>query len=396
VEQSNEMLLQLLSEVLHEKPLSPISPEQWPAILQELRHQSIFALASGQVQQLSLSQQQITEYRQLVVQNMHCFYGVMDAQRSAVECLHKAEIPVVILKGSAAAVSYPQPDLRCMGDVDLLVPPKFFSKAYHTLCKHGFRTQETPDNIQRHIGFTSPQGILLELHYYFSTSDNVVQNEILDQMLFRAIDSAVIKDVCGYPTPMLPDLENGLVLLAHINQHLRNGLGLRQIIDWMCYAEFYLTDEYWNSCFSDAAEAIGMQRLAMVTTAMCQTYLGLSDNIHWCQDCIDDSICEELLEYILAHGNFGRKNAAKSSTVSVVRMFRNPIRGLCAAQASGKKTWKALQTHRWLTPLAWLYQIIRWIRHGMQRGVKLSSFASATQDERQETEFLQRLGVTRI
>ena len=60
MEQSNEMLLQLLSEVLHEKPLSPISPEQWPAILQELRHQSIFALASGQVQQLSLSQQQIT------------------------------------------------------------------------------------------------------------------------------------------------------------------------------------------------------------------------------------------------------------------------------------------------------------------------------------------------
>lgn len=397
MEESNVQMLRLLSQALHGKPISPISQEQWPAILQELRYQGIFPLVAADVPKLGLSAQQLSEYRLLIRQHMRRFYCAMDTQRAAVECLHGAGIPVVVLKGAAAAAAYPQPDLRCMGDVDLLVPQEQFEAAFHALrAQDDFHTEQTPDKQQRHIAFQSRQGIALELHFYFSTSDSTAQNEVLDRALFDGIGLAVTQPVCGVATPMLPDLQNGLVLLAHINQHLRSGLGLRQIIDWMFYVQAHLDDAHWDAGFGAAAESIGMRYLAMVVTAMCQRYLGLSDKFNWCKSCQDDSICEELLDYILAHGNFGQKIASQSNTVSVVRLFRNPIHGLRAAQKSGLQTWNALQAHHWLKPFAWLYQMIRWIRHGTQNGVTLSGFAKSTQAERQETDFLRRLGVTRI
>ncbi len=396
MEEHNGTMLRILSEVLHGQPASPVAQEQWPAILKELRYQCVFGLIAGQIRALGLSEQQVEAYRYLVMQNLHNFYGILDAQRRATDCLQEAGIAVVVLKGTAAAVAYPQPDWRCMGDVDLLVHKEAFLDAYHTLSRHGFRPEQEPENYKRHIGFRSEQGVSVELHDAFSVSNDDARNAFLDQMLFRAIDSAVTRDVCGCPTPMLPDLENGLVLLAHINQHLHSGLGLRQIIDWMYYVKAHLDDAYWDETFSDAADAIGLRRLAMVVTAMCQTYLGLSRDIHWCASCVGDPICDELLDYILLHGNFGQKIAPKTTTVSIVRLFRNPIRGLRTAQTFGKRTWALLPAHPWLTPFAWAYQIRRWVQHGLRHGITLSGFVDATQEERRETDFLQRLGVTKI
>ena len=45
---------------------------------------------------------------------------------------------------------------------------------------------------------------------------------------------------------MFPPLENGLVLLGHINQHLEEGLGLRQILDWALYVDKALDDDAWE------------------------------------------------------------------------------------------------------------------------------------------------------
>lgn len=61
--------------------------------------------------------------------------------------------------------------------------------------------------------------------------------------------------------PVLPPLENGLVLLAHVNQHLGSGLGLRQILDWQMFVDAHLTDELWERGFQHAAQQIGMEKL---------------------------------------------------------------------------------------------------------------------------------------
>lgn len=140
---------------------------------------------------------------------------------------------------------------------------------------------------------------------------------------------------------------------------------------------------------------IGMKQLAIAVTAMCRKHLGLNADIFWDKP-FDDSVADELMEYIFSHGNFGRKDATASTTISIIRCFRNPVNGLKNAQKTGLRTWKLLEKYKWLKPFAWLYQIGRWIANGKKRGVNISTVFASSKQEQSETDLLRKIGVTRL
>lgn len=394
ISESNRQMLSLLSDVLHDRIPAPIPSEQWPAVRDELIAQCVYAMPVPFVSALKLDIENLKEFLSLSGRNIQVFFTLQKEQQEVLSVLDKAGIPVVVLKGSAAAVNYPHPEARCMGDIDLLVLPSDFERAYETLVSSGYLSEQTPEFFRKHINFHSSNGTEIELHNYFSTSNNKQQNAILDNLLYQAIPHRVFVEVNGSSVPILPPLENGIVLLGHMNQHISTGLGLRQVIDWMYYAEKYLDDDFWEEEFSSTAEKIGMKKLAMVTTAMCQKYLGMKKNINWCSY---DPLCDELMEFILNHGNFGsKKGMTKTRTVSLIRLFRDPFRTLQAAQHDGCLTWKTYQRHRWLKPFAWIYQLLRWANHGRKNGLNINSLKQAASAETEETDFLRRLEITII
>ena len=61
--------------------------------------------------------------------------------------------------------------------------------------------------------------------------------------------------------------------MGHINQHLEEWLGLRQILDWALYADKAL-DDAWEHTFAPDVRRLGLDRLAITVTRMCQLYLG--------------------------------------------------------------------------------------------------------------------------
>ena len=171
--------------------------------------------------------------------------------------------------------------------------------------------------------------------------------------------------------PMLPPKENGLVLLAHIAHHLREGLGLRQIIDWMLYVDRELDDSAWESSFRTAAEQTGLAVLAITVTEMCRMYLGLSDRITWCKNA-DKELCTMLMNSLLSSGNFGKKRGTGLKVESTVSRLKR--RGFRYLQQAGEHNWNAYHKHRWLKPFAWIYQIGRYARQGFQakrKGAKI-------------------------
>lgn len=394
INETNKKMLALLSEVLHNKTPDKISADDWPAIFKELFNQAVFALPSEHISDLGLSPESESQYMMFLIKNRQTFHSVLKTQNHVITILDNSDIPVIILKGSAAAINYPHPENRCMGDIDILVSQDDFVKAYEVLSSNGYKPEQAPEDLPRHICMFNESGVEVELHQYFSSSDNSVQNTKLDEMLFNAIPSRVITDVCGYPASILPPLENGLVLLGHVNQHLSTGLGLRQIIDWMFFVEKYVDDEFWENGFADATEMIGMKRLAILVTAMCQKYLGLEKDIHWPSY---EPVCDELMDYILNSGNFGRKfDATEKITSGVLKQFRNPIHGLKEAQSRGLINWKASQKYPFLKPFAWCYQLGRWFRKGIKRGVNAEILSNASAAAKDETELLNKIGATRI
>ena len=271
---------------------------------------------------------------------------VMAAQKDLLSLLNAHGIKCVIIKGAAAAMAYPYPELRSMGDVDFLVARKDYEKAANILEANGYQLVGEKVAGYHHYEYCK-DGVMYELHRRLAIVSET--NEELLLLFENGIEQREFRTIYNYSFPVLPPKLNGLVLLFHINQHLRSGLGLRQIIDWM----MYLHENEGFKIMMPKLQELGMERFANTVTVMCQKYLGLETYV----EDTGDYLCEELLEYIMLKGNFGRKGGNTERIASVFLDVSNPIRLFKRLQKGGCLRWKAARKHIFLKPFAWIYQI---------------------------------------
>ena len=368
----------------------------WPAVRTELVAQSVIGYPVDVIEGLELSSTDLTEYLFLAGKNLWGWYRLMKAQDSVLAEFRQADIPVAVLKGAAAAANYPQPKSRSMGDIDLIVPPDHFEQAFSLMERLGWENDIELEINPRHAGFKKAGCPEVELHRFFSTCDNKQQAEYLDQAIYDAIPRATCVDVAGFNVPVLPPLENGLVLLAHVNQHLGSGLGLRQILDWQMFVDAHLSDELWERGFQHAAQQIGMEKLAVTTTSLCRTYLGLQTSATWFDDA-DAQLADDLLLYIMQKGNMGRKvERGARTTRTVLHNFRNPVALVRYLYEGGRVHWAPARKHAWLAPAACFYQVGRIIRKGLSRNASMSELVTDARGAQEDIDLLKRLEVTRM
>lgn len=306
------------------------------------------------------------------------------AEDGAIALFRSAGIDAVVLKGAAAACLYPDPLRRTMGDVDLIVPPDMFDDACRVFDENGYRRGSDYDSDSRHKPYAK-DGVDFELHHHYSFDGIDVERFVTEGVArFETVD------VEGHEVPILPPLENGITLLAHLANHLKNSLGLRQVIDWMMYAHAHLSNGEWEREFRAAASSCGLEALAVAVTRLCKKYLGLPDGVTWC-DGADDETVDALLESLLSSGNFGASRGAGANVENVSVGIRRYgfFRYL---QMAGEHNWKAYHRHRWLKPFCSVYQVFRYARQavGARRGKKLSDDLDRANER---YELLRRLGI---
>ena len=351
--QSEQVVLYLVRKALFgTEELFPPNIE-WKDVFQEAQVQSVVGLTAKVLpDDMPLSIK--SEWETLALSQLKDAIRNWNAQDALHLLLTQNGIPYVILKGAAAAMLYPNPFSRAMGDIDFLVPPEHFEQTKALLAENGYQTNH--EDSDRHIAY-SKKGVSYELHYKFSYRDLDIEN-ILQAM----IPHAELHETGGHSFYTLPTRENGLVLLAHLWNHLHTGIGLRQVIDWMMYVHTYVTDVFWNTQFSNLAEQVGLKKTAITATRMCQKYFLLPDQITWCASA-DESLADKMMKMVVEYGNFGRKQVnqgeaerkAKTalSGASRIGLFRQ-------LQNRGEVNWKAYHKHHWLKPFAWLYQLFRY------------------------------------
>lgn len=370
-------------------PFTAAPDTDWDAVYTELCHQTVQNLPIDILTRENAPLRQ--KYLQSTTRAVSNWYTLMLEQQTLYQLFQAAGIPFVILKGAAADYYYPQPIYRCMGDIDLIVKPQDFDRAYQLMLNNSYIVVDTKSD--RHIELYK-NNTLFELHRCFSFLNNLECAQYLDNRIYSGIDQAKESSIEAFSFPTLPRLENGLVLLEHINQHLESGLGLRQIIDWMLYVDKELDNDFWNNEFMQCAQQIGMHTLAITVTKMCQIYLGLREEITWCKDA-DTALCDKLMEYLLKQGNFGRKLPKHSNTVIYTMNFAQNIPALFRRlQQRGCINWKALERHPWLKPFAWLYQICRYIYLALHREHPFRQLWLEVSQSRQQDSILKRLGAT--
>jgi hypothetical protein len=350
--QTEQILLQAIQKSLWNTDIPFPEDTDWNAVLKEAEDQAVLGIVIG-VAPVETQK----EWRGRASVGTAHFVRILHYQEQLYKLFKENDIPMVILKGTAAAINYPNPSQRSMGDIDYLVPPEHFSRAKELLVQNGYTIEDDP-RAPRHM-HVYKDNVSFEQHRYFSSEEVDIEEFVTDGI--QQIESQILY---GNEFPMLPKLANGLVLLGHVVQHLKSGLGLRQVVDWMMYVDRELDDRFWNQAFEAAAKDVGLDTVAIVITRMCQIYLGLTKDIRWCKEA-DEKLCLELMDNLLSSGNFDRKRGKGSSVERVTSSIKR--KGLFRyLQIAGEYNWESYHKHRWLKPFAWIYQIGRYAKQGFQ------------------------------
>ena len=344
------------------------------AVFEEARKHAVEALPADVLSQLDLPDALKRQWEFAIYKQ----YSYVAKYNHAQEKL-PITVPYVILKGSAAAQYYPNPKYRVMGDIDIMTRREDFEVACEQLLAAGFQEEQNVDII-RHRGFE--KGIIcVENHIYFASLNDPKQAQYLDDLIIKNINES----------HYLPDLVNGLVLLEHISQHLEHGLGLRQIIDWMMFIDKCLPDEKWP-VFEPMVARIGLKNLAIVAARMCEIYLGLPER-HWYAGA-NETLCNQLMDYVLDSGNFGSKWSGDEKTgENVFASVTTPKAMLTLFQERGLINWRAAQKHRFLRPFAWIYQAFRYLKRGLDREDAHEKLRSEYKASKQRIALFSALGV---
>lgn len=366
------LVLELIKAALWNYPLSEADQDDY----EELIKQSVVLLTAPIYNSLQLSSELREEWEKTIFRKFS--YNVRyNREQSALPI----KVPYVILKGTSAAQYYPYPQYRTLGDIDIMTNRgEDFDIAYNSLIQAGYQVKK---NNNREIGLVK-NDVMIEIHRYFASLNDVDQAQYMDDLIIKNINS----------THVLPDMVNGLVLLEHIGQHLENGLGLRQIVDWMMFVHKCLPDEKWPE-FQLLAKNIGLETMAIVTTRMCELYLGLPDR-DWCKSANDD-LCIQLMNYILDCGNFGIKKTEDSDiSENAFAMARTPKAAFELLQRRGIANWEAAQNYTVLRPFAWVYQAGRYLNRGLNRENAISELKREYEEAKKRNEMFDALGVKRL
>lgn len=107
---NQQALLELVKASLFGTEPSFPSDADWDAVLQEAKDQAVVALAAPAV-----PKEEAAKWQTSVARNTANFLNLLNEQTKLIRLFDAAGIPLVILKGFAAAMYYPAPLRRAIG-----------------------------------------------------------------------------------------------------------------------------------------------------------------------------------------------------------------------------------------------------------------------------------------
>lgn len=311
------------------------------------------------------------------------------AQQKIVKLLDDNGIKSVVIKGAAASMLYPDPFLRQMGDIDLLVKREDFGRVCELMQADEYeeRGNTLPDD--HHKAFVK-YNITFEIHRRLPIVDE--NNEELIRFFEDGIDEREFGLIDKIDFPVMPVLKNGLVLLFHINQHIRVGLGLRQIVDWMMFVDKYIDTEAWEREYRPVLEKLKLDRFAKVVTKACVIHLGLGGDRVWCMDA-DSAACDGFIEYVMQKGNFAIKSSSDDRIASVFMRSTNPFTLIARSHRLGVAEWPAANKYKILRPFASVRHGFKVLAQMKKKKVSMKKLNDLKNEGLRQREFIESIGL---
>lgn len=227
--------------------------------------------------------------------------------------LTEAGIEHCVLKGSSLAVLYPMPELRISGDVDMLINPADEKKVMKFMEERNFIVADRDGNAQNFTAKHHKAG-LFEIHVKLFDSEfdkYVLKNKFKVQEPFA---SMINPD--GTKLNILGKNDGLYFAASHMIKHfVKDGLGLRQISDWLLYVQKY-GDAVDMAGFNSVIEELGFEKFINAIYTIGNRYFGMNF------ECVEESP-EDILSDMDEGGSFGHsdKDRAKYKAKLLHRLY---------------------------------------------------------------------------
>lgn len=300
----NQILLGLLGQALfHAEFTFDAKTAPWEELFAESCAQTVELLAFDALtnQERAVMPAQIASaWQTAALQRLGQNERLRYAQGQVLAALKKEHIPCAVLKGSSCAANYPNPALRCAGDIDLLVGKDGIAPARKALEALGYTASEELHPVHLHMRKGAQ---VVELHHEPAGIPNGEMGERLRTFFTGCEKHTELKN----GVPLMPVKEQSITLILHKLEHIiSSGLGLRQLCDWAVFVHAQISPKEWQH-LEPVLQDFGLLHFAKIVTCICIDALYLpTSSAPWCLDA-DRDLAQRLLADILRTGNFGRK-----------------------------------------------------------------------------------------
>lgn len=291
--------------------------------------------------------------------------------------LLEQDLTPLVVKGLVCRELYREPDYRCSGDEDVLIPAEQFKACNEVFAAAGMEMLE-PDQDPDEAGevpFYKVGGLLhIELHKELFSSESEAYGDL--NRLFDGVFERKIQDtIHGVPVYTMCHTDHLLYLILHAFKHfLHSGFGIRQVCDIVIYAEAFGKEIDWDDLmekckgihadvFAASLFDIGKKELTFDPVKACYPE-------SWSSVEVDGS---DLLEDLLEGGVFGdssmsRKHSSNITLQAVSEDKKGKKAGASLVQTlfpDGKymeRTYTYLKKYPFLLPAAWTSRILNYLK----------------------------------
>lgn len=237
----------------------------------------------------------------------------------------KIGITPLLLKGLSCAQSYPYPLLRTQGDIDLfLFQNNDYDKANQWVKDQGYTYHVDPVDVHRAFDL---ENIRIENHKNITFFPIERYNTRLNKLL-EAIDlNSNFEELSieGVKVKALPLNINALYIFQHLFFHfIHEGVGLRQIIDWVLHLAKY-HDKIDPKEFTTLAKSFNLLHPMQVFAETTIQFLGVPRNIFPFPIRNKSRYPEKIIRDIMSGGEFG---------------FHHPVRKKIKNESRWKGWWR--------------------------------------------------------
>ena len=290
--------------------------------------------------------------------------------------LTESGITPLVVKGLVCRNIYREPDYRCSGDEDVLIPREQFGRCHEIFTENGMKPVEPGENMEAEgeTPYYKEKGALhIELHKELFAAESKAYGEF-NGLFADAFERKIQIEINGVRVYTMCHTEHLLYLIVHAFKHfLHSGFGIRQVCDIAIYANKYGCEIDWDElqekCRSIHAEVfaaalfdIGEKKLVFDKKRACYPE-------SWEQIGADG---DDLLADLIAGGVFGDSSMSRkhssNMTLQAVAEEKQGNKAKASLRQSifpgreyMERTYTYLKDYPFLLPAAWLSRIGKYL-----------------------------------